>query len=203
MRVHLCLWERGRASEWERESTVSSHSFFILPRCDVPLILIFSSQMRAILAITVHFNFSPLNISFLWYLPLTASQLYTLLTFMRLQVMFIKICLFRKINIPCASKYFISLSPCSLPWIIPDNKRLGYVNYGMLCFLWVYLFTPIQTYRLLFHFVCLLFNLTTHFSNLTFNLVFCIFPKWICSVSLFCLELIFHIDRTGVNMEWH
>lgn len=63
MRVHLCLREGERASEQARE--ISSHSCFILPCCDVPLILIFSSQMRAILSITVHFNFSPLNISFL------------------------------------------------------------------------------------------------------------------------------------------
>jgi len=55
------IFERKRVSANERK--ISSLSHFILPRCDVPLILIFSSQMRAILAITVHFNFGPLNIS--------------------------------------------------------------------------------------------------------------------------------------------
>lgn len=80
--VFICA--RARVSARERE--ISSLSYFILPRCDVPLILIFSSQMRAIQTITVHFNFSPLNISCLWYLPLTASQVCTLLTFMCLQI---------------------------------------------------------------------------------------------------------------------
>lgn len=79
MGVHLCLWGWGGA--WE----TSSHSSFILPRCDVPLILIFSSQMRAIRSITMHFSSSLLNISFLWYLPLKPSQVYTLLTFMHFQ----------------------------------------------------------------------------------------------------------------------
>lgn len=60
--AHLCLWQdegmlRGRE--------ISSHSRPILPRCDVPLILIFSFQMRAIPSITLHFNFRSLNISFL------------------------------------------------------------------------------------------------------------------------------------------
>lgn len=73
----MCIFVFGRDGErWERVRArgISSHSRLILPRCDVPLILIFSPQMRAILSITLHFNFSPLNISFLWYLQLPDSR---------------------------------------------------------------------------------------------------------------------------------
>lgn len=63
--ICVCICVSEREGEQASERDISSHSYFILPCCDVPLILIFSSQMRAILAITVHFNFSPLNISFL------------------------------------------------------------------------------------------------------------------------------------------
>lgn len=81
IRVCICVCERE--GEHGRLPLISS---FILPCCDVPLILIFSSQMRAIRGITMHFNSSILNISFLWYLPLKPSQVYTLLTFMCFQV---------------------------------------------------------------------------------------------------------------------
>lgn len=74
----------------KHERQISSHSHLSSPCCDVPLILIFSSQMRAILAITVHFNFRPLNGSWLWCLPLAALPRQTLLTFMCLEVWFSK-----------------------------------------------------------------------------------------------------------------
>lgn len=88
-RVHLCLregWRVGGRRAGVRAREISSHSCLILPRCDVPLILIFSSQMRAIPSITLHFNLCPLNISFLWYLQLSDSRVYKLQTFMFLRV---------------------------------------------------------------------------------------------------------------------
>lgn len=86
-----CIFLCGRDGGMERRGDGEGkrdfpHSRLILPRCDVPLILIFSSQMRAILSITLHFNFSPLNISFLWYLQLFDSRVYKLQPFMCLQV---------------------------------------------------------------------------------------------------------------------
>lgn len=171
----MCIFVR----EWVSEREISSHSHFILPRCDVPLILIFSSQMRAILAIMVHFNFSPLNISFLWYLPLTASQVYIQLTFMCLQVdcNVHQKAVSWKINIPYASKYFISSSSCSLPRIISANGNLGYVNLS--CYRSNLCYSP-RTLRGIYFpsiYLYLLINIFKYSPLLSFFFIFSV-PLW-------------------------